>query len=446
MQGLPNSRFATHSGLSEQQHYNDWRKYIIFVTIFLLMSYQWILCFINTRITAVPNVGVIAAEALLLIVAAASVDWFRNVRALYWIAFVALVLVILATVRASFDPQALRNVLIMVVFFQLGKTIGSRETADRFLTATICFVIVVGLVEYFLKEQYLQNFDILKYYISRGLLDEDNTKYLTDNLFASGNRAVGRSILPFLGDHRVSSIFLEPVSMGNFAVVVAIWGLSFDAVQWRRMAKHLFFASVLIVFCDSRFASLIIFGLVIVRLLPFVWDVRVIALLPCFWILGLVAFTLLSGFSADGDDLPTRLQKSGEILLDTDFLSLIGFGPNDPAFMAGILDSGISVSILIFGVPLMIFLWITFVLIPVYSLEAIRYRALVAVYSLGILTISGTSFYSSKTAAILWFLFGALARVPSRAGAATLADGMRNRSSVARKLAPVRLRTPQRDV
>jgi putative polymerase len=35
----------------------------------------------------------------------------------------------------------------------------------------------------------------------------------------------GRNLLPFLGNHRVSSIFLEPASAGNFGIIVFMWAL-----------------------------------------------------------------------------------------------------------------------------------------------------------------------------------------------------------------------------
>ena len=36
-------------------------------------------------------------------------------------------------------------------------------------------------------------------------------------------RYEGRTLLPWLGEHRVSSVFLEPVSVGNFGAICFSW-------------------------------------------------------------------------------------------------------------------------------------------------------------------------------------------------------------------------------
>ena len=53
----------------------------------------------------------------------------------------------------------------------------------------------------------------------------------SDRLFISGMRYEGRTLLPFLGEHRVSSIFLEPVSVGNFGAICFAW---VTLRHWRR--------------------------------------------------------------------------------------------------------------------------------------------------------------------------------------------------------------------
>ena len=269
--------------------------------------------------------------------------------------------------------------------------------------------MAVGLFEYFLTDAYLHIFNVLRYYMSRGMVNEAVTEWVQKDTFVSGVRMAGRNLLPFLGDLRVSSVFLEPVSMGNYAIVVCVWALSFDVKEWRRALPHFMVALILIVACDSRFASLLVFFLVVCRFIPFATSRGVLLLLPIATVAGLAAFTLMGLGNAYNDDLPGRLMRSGEAMLDMSFGQLMGYVTPDPLF-----DMGVAYSLENLGLILCVVLWVIFVRPKQTSAVAQRLRLQIGLYAMGILLVSGTSLYSSKTAVLLWFMYGVVAQRPSQ--------------------------------
>src|SRR5690606_20951595 len=112
----------------------------------------------------------------------------------------------------------------------------------------------------------------------------------------------GRLIAPWLtllGDHRASSIFLEPVSLGNFGAIAAAFALSLPRSD-RRTALWIAAASLVTIFAaDARFAAASLLLFVLARAAPLSWSNLILAFLP------IIAIALLIGVSlatpADGD-------------------------------------------------------------------------------------------------------------------------------------------------
>ncbi|WP_236905360.1 hypothetical protein [Collimonas arenae] len=71
-----------------------------------------------------------------------------------------------------------------------------------------------------------------------------------------------------IGNHRISSIFLEPVSLGNFAVIIAAWGLSKRRDEIKEMVFFLLAAAIMITLSDSRYGMITVAALVVMRCLP----------------------------------------------------------------------------------------------------------------------------------------------------------------------------------
>ncbi len=160
---------------------------------------------------------------------------------------------LLVALRGSPDVKGIRDFLIPVVFYNLGIRSPDLRTADRAVLASGVIVVVMGLFEYCLFDTYQQYFNIVRYYVARGSMSASEINELTGSLFTSGIRPDSRTILPFLGPHRVSSVFLEPVSAGNFGAVLFSWALYRRTMRGR--AWLFLCAALTIILADARFGS-----------------------------------------------------------------------------------------------------------------------------------------------------------------------------------------------
>ena len=63
----------------------------------------------------------------------------------------------------------------------------------------------------------------------------------------------GRTLLSFLGDHRVSSLFLEPSSLGNFGALVTLWAVVRSRMEGRLYLWCVLGGLALLILSDTRF-------------------------------------------------------------------------------------------------------------------------------------------------------------------------------------------------
>lgn len=379
------------------------------LVIIAAISFNFVLCFVNTNVTAINASTVMACEALVISGAfIASARSFTEVRLIAPAITIAYVL-LLALARAVFsldagiDIKIARDLLIPFAFFLLGCGIKDLKHADLIVKVCALCVVGVGLVEYFFLDEFLRYFNVIMYYVVRGTVDMRQLEVLSTNLFVSGLRPEGRSMLPFLGDHRVSSIFLEPVSPGNFAVIIFSWALvraQFDGrFQWSVFAA----AVVIVIMADNRFGAYLCALSILFVLLPQRLGYLIVACLPAVLVVGLVGLAAtLPGGSVD-DSLIGRMLSAGRVLAafkPADWFGL-GKGATD-AF-----NSGYAYTISQIGIPAAAGVWLLFLGLNAPSWSFQGFRTLAGLYLGTILAVSYSP-YTIKTASILWFLLGAL--------------------------------------
>ncbi|MCX8521386.1 MAG: hypothetical protein ORN28_07605, partial [Rhodoferax sp.] len=162
--------------------------------------------------------------------------------------------------RQSMDIKSARDLLIPVLFVSLGRMVADADWADRWLRGMVLLVLAVGLFEAVFPGAYGRLFDTFSFYSRLGSIHESAAMVAGQTLTLNGFRpeGIGRTLLPaLLGHHRTSSLFLEPVSLGNFAVIVLAWQLAKDWAAMRRCDGWMLAAALLlIVLADSRFGML----------------------------------------------------------------------------------------------------------------------------------------------------------------------------------------------
>lgn len=380
-------------------------RYLAMALVSAGLGYTAALCFVHTNVTPVTNAVVAVTDGAIVLGALGLALW-RAPTIIWTFTFaVAVNFLALALFAGSIDLKAVRDVLVLLAFAVLGMRFADALAARTMFSAAAAVIVGFCLIELFAPSLFTSMFDVFDFYASRGVLTPEQIQYQGSSFFVSGQRGDGRLIAPWLtllGDHRASSIFLEPVSLGNFGAIAAAFALSLPRSD-RRTALWIAAASLVTIFAaDARFAAASLLLFVLARAAPLSWSNLILAFLP------IIAIALLIGVSlatpADGDTFVGRLSTSGAILLSFDLGALFGLKP----YAVSTVDAGYAYALANFGLPLSVLLWAAFVAFPARNAPALRFKLLLGVYACALLCVSGASLFSVKTAALAWFALGAL--------------------------------------
>ncbi|WP_034381333.1 hypothetical protein [Herbaspirillum sp. CF444] len=371
------------------------------------LTYQALLCAIHTNLHNISMTDVALAEAVIYLACIVILARRVQLELLVIGSLTAAYLLLWAILRNQLDPKGFRDVMIPILFYGLGRQLGSVPYADRLLKWMIALVLVFGFFELFLLDWFSRIFNIFSYYVSQGGLAAGSNWAKDSVLGLNGIRpeGIGRTILPsLLGNHRISSIFLEPVSLGNFAVIVAAWGLVKSREQIKETAFFVLAAAVMIALSDSRYGMITVALLVLLRCLPLGKHHAWMMLLPAVCVALLIFLATYFG-TQYGDNIVGRLYVSGRTLQSLDLPMIFGLD----GFNTNYGDMGYPSLLTRLGLLLCLFLWAAFWMINMQDPRGARLRASVTVYISLILCVSGTSLFALKTAGILWFLIGCMA-------------------------------------
>jgi len=373
-------------------------RFVAIAAVIGSLTFNLFLCFVNTRITAMSDGHVMMMEMMVTGSAFIAALDRRAGLYLFMTIFISYMLFLFA-LRHQLDIKAIRDIAGPAIFFTLGTRVRDIKLGDRL--ALICGLITlsIALFEYMFLEVYLDWFNVLGYYISRGTVTLQESYGATRGLFISGNRPEPRTILPFLGQHRVSSVFLEPVSMGNFGVILYSWGLFRAECRYRVVLMGM--ALMMVTLADARFGLFTCILITVIspffRIIPkLVWVLLPFLLLSLF-----AAYGLMAGVSDTPNDLSGRFAATANILTNLPPAVVFGLEATD-VFTS---DSGYAYTLTKFGLFGFIGLWTLFVLLPYRTARAWNFQGMMIIYLLLIMIISN-SFYSIKTGGLMWFLTG----------------------------------------
>lgn len=378
-------------------------------------SYNMLLAFLNARGLPISTVMVGGTEFLILGACglALLLSGFRTTDspAILLIAFFLVDALIVSLVNGAPFPEMARNAAVIGLFLMIGERV-REPVVHRTVALLAGLVFVILLLESVSVESYAWLLEPGRYFeqtrgISRFELDEIG-------LFANALGFDDRfSILNIVG-HRTSSIFLEQVSLANFATVLTVFLVSF----WQRLsltvrvAYPLLIAFILVT-NNSRTALAIAIAAPLVYLVaPKLPRLVTLALMPL-TLLGALLVALVAPPSKE-DDLVGRLGLTIRTLRDLDIHALLGAKAEQAA---NFLDSGYTFVIYASSILGMLVLWFFFSVIGAGAGAAQKRASLMAgLYLFLNLTVSGTSVFSIKTAALLWFLVGFLRAEEAEAG------------------------------
>lgn len=373
------------------------------ILVFVATSFTIILCFAHTNVFFVSNGITAVCEAIILATATILVIR-KSADTILLLIVISAYLIFLAAMRYSLDLKTWRDVAIPIIFYAVGKQYGSLQSGDQLVKLILYVVVVFAMIEWTLLPYYVKIFDIQSFYISRGAIDV-SAPNADSGLFTSGLRFEGRTLFPFLGEHRVSSIFLEPISLGNFAAIAFIWNLYRKYNEPGKLLLVTAAIFLLLILGDARFGMYLSVGLFITFFLAQL--VRFGALFSAPF---LVIFLLMS-FSMSYPNVPWdnttigRLLLGGQLLTQLDLMQVFGIGKSG----ADIVDSGYAYLLAQFGIIGFACIWIVFVYDVRHDGDEWSFKVAIGCYLICLLAIS-SSLMTIKTAALLWFLSGVVAR------------------------------------
>jgi len=380
------------------------------------LSFNLLLAFVNTNVFRISESLVILSE-LVLISAALVLTLSRRVPLYITLAVYLSYMMVILSMRPELDLKAIRDILIPIVFYFLGMRLRRLEDIDRIIWYSAALVLAIGLFEFLLLDLYTSLIDIFQYYVARGTLDADSNFVTGSNLFISSTRIGGRNFFGFLGEIRASSVFLEPVTMGNFGAFLCLWAIFRTGMRHRALMFAAAFAVV--VLSDARFGMFVCLAFfpvaVVYRVLPRVawWAIP---------FLFIFALALYGGWTREimwQDDLPGRILHSAQIMMKLTPESLFGIAAEHP-FVA---DNGFAYTFTQIGILGLLGLWTLYIYAHVASYKALQFKALAVTFICLNMTVSN-SFYSIKLAALFWLAAGAadaLSRAPKLSTPGTLA-------------------------
>jgi len=371
-----------------------------------------VLAVVNGQITALTPAVVIATEMTLigtaLLIAARHYRPAMTIPIAFIVWLFLFMLLRCAVVEPESSIKFFRDVVIAPVFVMLGLCTDRRHLVRYFLLIH-AGVVAVAALEAFDTPAYSDLFHVKSYFINTRGLTEENFWNTTSELFVSATRSDTRFISwadAIMADHRVSSVFLEPVSLGAYCVIVS--GITF--ALWRSLgpltrvvlpASNFF----LIVACDGRLAVATFVVLSVAcacwRILP---RVTPILYLPVVMLLCFV-FIALTNQTSGNDDFPGRIAWTVELLKDFDVADVLGFSDG---FIERSVDSGIGYLIIsqsIFG--LVLFWLFTSASTRFATRDQICYTHAISLH-VAFNALVSYGFLSIKTASLMWLVRGVL--------------------------------------
>jgi putative polymerase len=387
----------------------DWLQfyhaYLCMAVVAACTLFNFVLCLVNAQGITLGRGPVVAAEMVLMAIALALIAarWSEPMRP--WAYVILLLLTInclTAAARDAFDPKYLRDVVIIPVYIMLGISCASSNVRPLVIGIQ-ALVLIVTLWEGMFPSHFSGTMDIVSYYLNKGDLTLDEIWNPDNELFVSAMRPDDRFLFDNLDIHRLSSVFLEPVSLGNYVVIV--WLITLSLWSQLGLASRIFLLAsnfVLLVGCDGRLAAGLIAITLALRLMISLVPSRLNLLYAPLVVAVGWALVEFAGFQPGRDNFEGRVAHSIHLLSNMKLLEIFALdGTLIPNW-----DSGIHYVVVTQSILVVVFLWTAICVFARYDRrEQIFYNHGLCIYVVSTLMIS-YSLFSVKTAALLWFIYG----------------------------------------
>jgi putative polymerase len=369
------------------------------------VCFNAVLAIINGHVVVLGRGHVIFAEIAIYAAALAIIVTNADRKMWPWFLltlFIVLMGLLIGLGNGEFNPKYIRDVLVIPVFIMLGMAYQSESFTRPFLILH-SIVLAVGLLEIASPAAYAEIFRILDYYVNTRDFAANSFWNTDSTLFVSATRPFARFFF-FVDWHRGSSIFLEPVSLGNYCVVATILTMACWR-EWSVRTRAYLIGSTffLLVSCDGRLAAIsiitVLFTLIVLHKFSSRWSVFY---LPA-TLIASAAYVRLVGQVESYDNFVGRVAGTMDALSSLDFSALIGLSARAAEAAA---DNGVVYFILSQSLIGLAVIWFAVCLLaPDRTLPSRVYMHAIGIFIPLNLLIS-YSFFSVKIAALIWFFYG----------------------------------------
>jgi len=390
---------STPTKITKVRDDNAYLSIFAIILLFTAFLHHALLCFINTNLFHISTSALVLTELSLLGIT--SIFFIRNVELNYLVLLIFVIAntFVLAIFQGGLDPKNIRNFMIPILLIWMGSRYDHRIPVDTIIKWLAWIFLAFGLFEMFLSGLFERFFNVLEFQIAVGRSTVKATEYAVGTFSLNGTRYGGRNFLSFLGDHRVSSVFLETVNTSNFCTLLVAWGLSKKNIKdgW----QFYFVGLVIAILADSRFGVTLILVLTFLRFFFNTGFLKTICYFSPVFII-FICFYLGFDMTEFRDDFETRIGSTGKDILNFELAEFFGvYGKHYSAFV----DQGYARLLHFNGVLLMIVLWVSLCRLNV-TKDGVIFKCLIAIIISANLAISGDSVFAFKWVAIMWFLLG----------------------------------------
>lgn len=379
----------------------SWHDLLRIGVVWAALGMNFLLAIINANAFPVNSTVVLIVQ--LMVTAAAVVLILQDPPQTSPVFFIAILVVLLGYILSGLyhqkvDLRGLYDLLVIPIFILMGMTM--RRFQSWMINIPVVAIVLTALVDGLLRDQFASFVNPLSYYRSTRVWVAGQDSAFTEDsgLYVGADRA-GGLIFSFISDHRVGSIFLEPLSLAYFSVIATI---GYAVLYERQRIKFYIGAAVclfLSLLADTRTATFaIVVSVVIVTFVRHVHKIFVV----------LVPFVIVTAggllyMSGKGGELAFRLGLTFEGFQDSNsFAILIG-----DISSKQIYDSGLVA--LIYNVGLVAAMVQIYLISGVATFEWRKHAIvpLLAIIYVMIAAMFGGAVFSIKSAALLGTLIGA---------------------------------------
>ncbi|MCI2263020.1 polysaccharide biosynthesis protein GumE [Xanthomonas indica] len=390
------------------------RNLLIELVLLFAIGYNFVLAVINAKVfrvsPAMTYVVELAVYAACFLLGLRALDRKRMAMVFTGIALLALLMLVRLFMAWSLDPKFFRDALIPFAFLLLGAAYTG--SLPRMFVRMALLVSLVAVFELALPKVYGDVVNPKSYFVNARGASASSFWNQDSNLFVSATRPGARNFLPSSNLPRASSVFIEPVTMGNFIIFFTAILLTF----WRWMRPWAIVASVamigfLIVASDGRLAAGTCVMMALLSPLLLRMDQR-LGFLIFFAVMG-GAWLLVwaSGIQSYEDTTLGRVFFTVDSIRRMSADAWMGLDMDQPYRY---FDSGIAYFISSQSVLLVLaFLLAYSFAMLMRTIEGQLFKnLLIFAFSLSLLVSNG--YFSIKTAALWWFVCGCLWQMTPR--------------------------------